>query len=106
LAKNKRLLRIIGREMQEAKHEFERTGQPARVFQDFEYRTRKSWSCSRRVVGKAEHLAGDKANPRFVVTSLKPEAFDARTLYEQEYCARGDMENRIKEQQLELFADR
>jgi len=106
LAKNQRLLRIIGAEMQQAKEEFQRTGEPARVFKDFEYRTRKSWSRSRRVVGKAEHIAGDKANPRFVVTSLKPKEFDAVTLYEKEYCARGDMENRIKEQQLELFADR
>jgi hypothetical protein len=105
LAKNQRLLRIIGREMQEAKEAFTRTGQPARVFKDFEYRTHKSWSRVRRVVGKAEHIAGDKANPRFVVTSLTPEAFAAQTLYEQEYCARGDMENRIKEQQLYLFAD-
>ena len=106
LAKNQRSLRIIGAEMQQAKEEFQRTGEPARVFKDFEYRTRKSWSRSRRVVGKAEHIAGDKANPRFVVTSLKPKEFDAVTLYEKEYCARGDMENRIKEQQLELFADR
>ena len=105
LAKNQRLLRIIGREMQEAKAAFANTGQPARVFKDFEYRTRKSWSCVRRVVGKAEHIAGDKANPRFVVTSLTPAAFAAQALYEQEYCARGDMENRIKEQQLYLFAD-
>jgi hypothetical protein len=106
LAKNPRLLRIIGAEMQQAKEEFQRTGEPARVFKDFEYRTHKSWSRSRRVVGKAEHIAGDKANPRFVVTSLPPQEFDGRTLYEKEYCARGDMENRIKEQQLELFADR
>ena len=105
LAKNQRLLRIIGQEMQEAKEAFARTGQPARVFKDFEYRTHKSWSRVRRVVGKAEHIAGDKANPRFVVTSLTPAAFAAQTLYEQEYCARGDMENRIKEQQLYLFAD-
>lgn len=105
LAKNQRLLRIIGREMQEAKTAFASTGQPARVFKDFEYRTRTSWSCVRRVVGKAEHIAGDKANPRFVVTSLTPAAFAAQALYEQEYCARGDMENRIKEQQLYLFAD-
>jgi len=105
LAKNQRLLRVIGREMQEAKEAFARTGQPARVFKDFEYRTHKSWSRMRRVVGKAEHIAGDKANPRFVVTSLTPAAFAAATLYEQEYCARGDMENRIKEQQLYLFAD-
>jgi hypothetical protein len=105
LAKNQRLLRIIGHEMQEAKEAFARTGQPARVFKDFEYRTHKSWSRVRRVVGKAEHIAGDKANPRFVVTSLTPAAFAAQALYEQEYCARGDMENRIKEQQLYLFAD-
>ena len=105
LAKNARLLRVIGREMQEAKEAFLRTGQPARVFKDFEYRTHKSWSCVRRVVGKAEHIAGDKANPRFVVTSLTPAAFAAQAVYEQEYCARGDMENRIKEQQLYLFAD-
>jgi hypothetical protein len=105
LAKNQRLLRIIGRELQEAKETFARTGQPARVFKDFEYRTHKSWSRVRRVIGKAEHIAGDKANPRFVVTSLTPEAFAAQALYEQEYCARGDMENRIKEQQLYLFAD-
>lgn len=105
LAKNQRLLRVIGGEMQQAKEAFTRTGQPARMFKDFEYRTHKSWSRVRRVIGKAEHLAGDKANPRFVVTSLTPEAFAAQTLYEQEYCARGDMENRIKEQQLYLFAD-
>jgi hypothetical protein len=105
LAKNKRLLRIVGQEMQEAKEAFQATGQPARRFKDFQYRTHKSWSRCRRVVGKAEHLAGDKANPRFVVTSLPAEAFDARTLYEEQYCARGDMENRIKEQQLYLFAD-
>src|SRR6266496_1834938 len=67
--------------------------------------TRKSWSRTRRVVGKAEHLP-DKANPRFVVTSLAPESWDPRALYEDLYCARGDMENRIKEQQLHLFADR
>lgn len=105
LAKNRRLLRIVGGEMQAAKEAFARTGQPARVFKDFEYRTHKSWSRVRRVVGKAEHIAGDKANPRFVVTSLTPAAFAAQALYEQEYCARGDMENRIKEQQLYLFAD-
>jgi hypothetical protein len=105
LAKNQRLLRIVGKEMHEAKESFTRTQQPARVFKDFVYCTHKSWSRSRRVVGKAEHLAGDKANPRFVVTSLSESAFDAQTLYEQQYCARGDMENRIKEQQLYLFAD-
>jgi Transposase DDE domain group 1 len=105
LPKNARLLRIMGAEMHEAKQTYERTKQPARVFKDFEYRTHKSWSRSRRVVGKAEHIVGDKANPRFVVTSLPATQFEAQTLYEQEYCARGDMENRIKEQQLYLFAD-
>ena len=105
LPKNARLLRALGKELHEAKLEFERTGQPARVFKDFTYRTKKSWSRERRVIGKAEHLAKG-SNPRFVVTSLSPDEFDARTLYEQEYCARGDMENRIKEQQLGLFADR
>jgi hypothetical protein len=105
LAKNKRLVRAIGKEQQQAKELFEQTGQAARVFKDFRYRTRKSWSRERRVIGKAEHLPKG-ANPRFVVTSLPPERVDARTLYEERYCARGDMENRIKEQQLFLFADR
>jgi hypothetical protein len=75
------------------------------VFKDFTYRTLKSWSQSRRVVGKAEHLAKG-ANPRFVVTSLSAKDYPAQILYEREYCGRGDMENRIKEQQLYLFADR
>jgi hypothetical protein len=105
LAKNKRLGRILGKELHQAKQQFEATGQAARVFKDFTYCTRKSWSRSRRVIGKAEHLRKG-ANPRFVVTSLAAEQFDARTLYEDEYCARGEMENRIKEQQLYLFADR
>jgi hypothetical protein len=105
LAKNKRLLRILGQEMQEAKEQFTQTQQSARVFKDFGYRTRKSWSRERRVVGKAEHLAKGE-NPRFVVTSLSATEFAARALYEQEYCGRGNMENRIKEQQLCLFADR
>lgn len=91
--------------MYEAKLAFDETGEPARVFKDFTYRTKKSWSRERRVVGKAEHLAKGP-NPRFIITSLAADAFDARTLYEQEYCGRGDMENRIKQQQLALFADR
>ncbi len=105
LAKNKRLLRILGGEMHEAKEQFAQSQQPARVFKDFEYQTRKSWSRARRVVGKAEYLAKG-ANPRFVVTSLPSAAWPAQSLYEQEYCGRGDMENRIKEQQLFLFARR
>ena len=105
LAKNSRLKAAIAEEMVEAKVQYEATGQAARVFKDFRYRTRTSWSCERRVIGKAEYLAKGE-NPRFVVTSLPANALDARAVYEDLYCARGDMENRIKEQQLALFADR
>jgi hypothetical protein len=105
LAKNKRLVKIIGRQLQEAKLQFEENHQAARVLTDFFYQTRKSWKKARRVVAKAEHL--DKgANPRFVVTSFTAGQMEARFLYEELYCARGEMENRIKEQQLALFADR
>ncbi len=105
LAKNKRLKKIIGRELHQAQEQFEKTQTAARVFAEFRYRTRRSWHAERRVVGKAEHLAKG-ANPRFVVTSVSLDQMDARQLYEQLYCARGEMENRIKEQQLGLFADR
>ena len=105
LARNSRLIDELAIDMARAKDEHEKTGQPARRFKDFRYATRNSWSRRRRVIGKAEHLA-QGANPRFVVTSLKRKAIDAKTLYEKVYCARGDMENRIKEQQLDLFADR
>jgi hypothetical protein len=105
LAKNARLKRALGRELAEVKQLQEETGEPVRIYKELRYRTRKSWSRERRVVGKAEQLPG-KANPRFVVTSLAEERYDARTLYRTIYCARGDMENRIKEQQLDLFADR
>jgi len=105
LAKNRRLNQQIQAEMTQAQQIQQQTHKAARVFKDFHYRTRKSWSCERRVVGKAEYLAKG-ANPRFVVTSIASEEKDARTLYEDFYCARGDMENRIKEQQLGLFADR
>ena len=105
LARNARLQRALGGEMAQAREQFEQSNQATRIFRDFSYRTRKSWSCSRRVVGKAEHLARG-ANPRFVVTSLSAESWPAAALYEQLYCARGEMENRIKEQQLCLFADR
>lgn len=105
LAKNERLIGEIESELDQARQRFEATRQSARLFKDFTFQTRKSWSRPRRVVGKAEHLAKG-SNPRFVVTSLSTEAFDARSLYEEQYCARGDMENRIKEQQLYLFADR
>ncbi len=105
LARNERLVGEIAEELVQAQGQFEQTGQPARLFKDFTYQTRKSWSRPRRVVGKAEYLPKG-ANPRFVVTSLPAEQTAARALYEEVYCARGDMENRIKEQQLCLFADR
>jgi len=102
LARNARLEKQIEEELAQAKTLFERTRQPARLFREFPYRTLDSWSRARRVIAKSEHL--DKgANPRFVVTTLPGEP---RRLYEQVYCARGEMENRIKEQQLSLFADR
>ncbi len=105
LSKNTRLTKIIGGELQQAQQQFEQTGHAARVFKDFHYQTKKSWSRERRVVGKAEHLAKGP-NPRFVVTSLPADRVPAKTLYEDRYCGRGEMENRIKEQQLYLFADR
>lgn len=104
LARNPRLRRLIGRAMHAAKQEYRRTGKAARGFTEFFYRTRKSWSRRRRVVAKAEQIEG-KENPRYVVTSLDAEAWPAQKLYEQLYCARGEMENRIKEQ-LCLFSDR
>src|SRR5216683_805461 len=138
LAKNDRLTAEIAAELAEAAEENRQSGKPARRFKDFCYRTRKSWSRQRRVVGKAEWMipsvaesesatkprrkkknkksikVGDidlamlegRANPRFVVTSLQADQHQARALYEKLYCARGEMENRIKECQLDLFADR
>ena len=105
LARNARLQRALGGELMQARALFEESGKAARVFMDFVYRTKKSWSRQRRVVGKAEHLSKG-ANPRFIVTSLPSEKWSAKELYEKLYCARGEMENRIKEQQLCLFADR
>jgi hypothetical protein len=108
LARNQRLRRIIGRAMWEATEQWNRTGQPSRVFTEFRYQTRptkkRGWDRERRVVAKAEHLDG-KENPRFVVTSLTGEEWAARALYQELYCARGDRENRLKEQ-FSLFADR
>jgi hypothetical protein len=104
LARNKRLAKIIGAQMQQARLQHHSTQKAARGFAEFSYQTRKSWSCARRVVAKAEYL--DKGqNPRFVVTSLTAEQWAAQHLYEKFYCARGEMENRIKEQMC-LFADR
>ncbi len=105
LARNKRLERRLAPELETARELAQITGQSARVFKEFPYRTRKSWSRQRRVIGKAEYTAKG-ANPRFVVTSLAESETSAQEVYEVLYCARGDTENRIKEQQLELFADR
>jgi Transposase DDE domain group 1 len=105
LARNERLVSAIAAELAVAKAESLAQGGPARRFADFFWRTLDSWSRSRRVVAKAEHLAKGP-NPRFVVTSLPASEIDARSLYEDVYCARGEVENRIKEQQLDLFADR
>jgi hypothetical protein len=106
LARNVRLVQAIGAELAQAEAASKADqGRPARRFKDFTYRTRKSWRQRRRVVGKAEWTHGE-ANPRFVVTSLSEEAWPTQQLYEELYCARGDMENRIKECQLDLFADR
>jgi hypothetical protein len=108
LARNQRLRKIIGQQMHEATVQWNKTGVPARVFTEFEYSTKKTkkggWDRERRVVAKAEHIEG-KENPRFVVTSLPAERWAAQALYEDVYCERGDMENRIKEQ-FSLFADR
>lgn len=105
LARNARLERELTELMEQVQAESQQTQKAIRMFKDFRYRTLDSWSCERRVIGKAEYLI-DKANPRFVVTSLPASTVDARELYEDRYCARGDMENRIKEQKTFLFADR
>jgi hypothetical protein len=108
MARNRRLRRIIGAEMHAATQQWKETGKPARVFREFSYQTKKTkqggWERERRVAAKAEHIDG-KENPRFVVTSLTSEEWAAQALYEELYCGRGDMENRIKEQ-FSLFADR
>jgi Transposase DDE domain group 1 len=114
LAGNSRLVRKLSPEMRKARRKAKRTNQPARVFADFAYRTRKSWSAKRRVIGKAEwthHAEGvsstrSGANPRFIVTNVHTANGDARFLYEDVYCQRGEMENRLKECQGDLFADR
>jgi hypothetical protein len=105
LAKNERLVGEIAAELAAAEEESKASGQPARRFKEFSWSTRDSWSRQRRVIAKAEWTAGE-ANPRFVVTSLSSEDAEPQRLYEETYCARGDMENRIKECQLDLLADR
>jgi hypothetical protein len=104
LAKNERLKAEIEKERGEAKAQYQETGRAARLFKELVYQTRESWSRARRVVAKAEHLEKGE-NPRFVVTSLSGEQWPAPALYEELYCGRGDMENRIKEQFM-LFSDR
>jgi len=105
LARNTRLVAAIAAEAEAARRQFETTKQPARSFAELRHQTRETWGRERRVVAKAEHLAKGP-NPRFVVTSLSVEDRAAQPLYERDYCGRGEMENRIKEQQLHLFADR
>ncbi len=107
LARNKRLEQMIAADLKlvRAVSQEERDGAPTRAYCELRYQTRDSWTRERRVVAKAEWL-GDKHNPRFVVTSFCEQTYPAQSLYEELYCARGDMENRIKEQQLGLFADR
>jgi hypothetical protein len=105
LQQNDRLIAEIASELAQAEAKSRRTGRPERSFKDFRWTTRRSWSRARRVVGKAE-FTKDEANPRFVVTSLKRAECKPKYLYEKLYCARGEMENRIKECQLDLYADR
>src|ERR1700674_4537567 len=105
LAQNERLVAMIARELAQAEAKSRRTGKPACNFKEFRWQTRRSWSRERRVIAKAE-FTGDEANPRFVVTSLTRSECKPKYLYEKLYCARGDMENRIKECQLDLYADR
>jgi hypothetical protein len=105
MARNQRVEGLLAGPLAEAKQQFEATQQPARIFIEFEHETLNgTWSKKRRVVAKAEYIDG-KSNPRFIVTSLDSESWERQKLYEELYCARGDMENRIKEQFV-LFADR
>jgi hypothetical protein len=105
LARNARLEAAIAPELAQAEATSRRTGAPARIFKELRWTTLGSWSRKRRVIAKAESTHGGP-NPRFIVTSLKAAESDGRQLYETVYCARGEMENRIKECQLDLFADR
>ena len=107
IARNPRLQGMIEGEMEASRLAYRESGEASRRYRDGRYRTIESWSCERRVVGKAEWLPGKRGyNPRLVVTNIPTDKIEARALYEDLYCARGDMENRIKEQQLDLFADR
>lgn len=105
LARNSRLVKKIGKELWLAQKLNKETWQPQRLFKNFIYKTRNSWTRKRRVVGKAE-WTNKGSNPRFIVCNLDKETYPMKELYEDVYCERGNMENRIKEQQLFLFADR
>ena len=105
LAKNSRLTQEITLELEQAKAEFELSQKASRIFKDFTYQTLDSWTVERRVVAKAEHLEKG-SNPRFICTSLPKETFEAKSLYQDFYCQRGDMENRIKEQKIDLYSSR
>lgn len=105
LGRNSRLADRIQWHLDDVGAEAERKGRAARRYTEFRYATRKIWWCERRVIAKAEYLV-DKANPRFVVTSPPGDTFSARTVYERLYCRRGNAENTMKEQQLDLFSDR
>ena len=104
-AENPRLVAEIEDELARAEAKSRSSGKPARYYRDFAWRTRTTWSRARRVIAKAEFTGGE-ANPRFVVTSLKRAKLPPKYVYEKLYCARGEMENRIKECQLDLYADR
>lgn len=106
LARNARLEEKVADALAEATALHEASKKAERVFRDFDWTTIDSWACERRVVAKAEHLVGGKQNPRYVVTNLPRASWSAKRLYEELYCARGEMENRIKEQQLGLFGTR
>ncbi len=101
IPQNKRLNKMIQSDVNEAKEKYEKTQQKIRKFKNLQYAA-GSWNCERRIIVKIEHLEKG-SNPRFIVTNLEGTASD---LYDDVYCARGEMENRIKEQQLDLFADR
>jgi hypothetical protein len=105
LAKNSRLTQEITLELEQAKAEFELSQKATRIFKDFTYQTLDSWTVERRVVAKAEHLEKG-SNPRFICTNLSKETFEAKSLYQDFYCQRGDMENRIKEQKIDLYSAR
>jgi hypothetical protein len=105
IPRNSRLTDVIHDQMAQVKKESKKEEKAVREFTRFEYQTKDSWENPRSIVAKVEHLPG-KENPRFIVTNISEKQWDDRSLYEDLYCGRGDMENRIKEQKLDLFSDR